>query len=135
MALVNWSEKYSVGVGSIDNQHKKWLEMINELNDAMKNNKSKEVLAKIFHELVDYTKVHFKYEEDLFNKYNYPEKVTHKAVHDKFVKEVLAMLEDHKSGKSSVSVTLIMSLNDWLLKHIMGIDKKYTDYMVRNNVK
>ncbi len=59
MALFNWSEEYSVNVNGLDNQHKKLVDLINELHSAMKEGKSKEVLGKIIEELISYTKFHF----------------------------------------------------------------------------
>ncbi len=43
MALIDWDKSLSVNVEEIDQQHKKLIAMINELNEAMRNGKGKEV--------------------------------------------------------------------------------------------
>ena len=43
MALINWNDSFSVNVAVIDQQHKKLVDMINDLNDAMKQGKGKDV--------------------------------------------------------------------------------------------
>ena len=41
MALVQWSNSLSVNVVEIDKQHHKLVDMINELNDAMRREKGR----------------------------------------------------------------------------------------------
>jgi hemerythrin len=135
MPLINWGPKYSVGISSIDTQHKKLVDIINDLNDAMRNGKSKEVLNTTLTSLIDYTKVHFKFEEDLFNKYGYAEKLSHKMLHDKLTRQVLDFYDNYQKGKATVSIELMNFLSDWLLKHIVAEDKKYTDFLTQKGVK
>ena len=59
MAFMDWNASLSVAIAGIDEQHKKLVSMINELNDAMKVGKSKEGLQKILGGLIDYTASHF----------------------------------------------------------------------------
>ncbi len=135
MALITWSSKYSVGIPSIDEQHKKLVEIINELNDAIKSGKSKEVLNHVLTSLVDYTKVHFKYEEELFNKFGYQDKLKHKMVHDKLTKQVVDFYNNYQKGKASISIDLMSFLSKWLVDHIMGEDQKYSDFLKNNGVR
>jgi len=63
MALISWNDNLSVHVGEIDRQHQQLIKMINDLDDAMKQGKGKEVLGKIVKGLSDYTAYHFSTEE------------------------------------------------------------------------
>jgi hemerythrin len=129
MALLNWTENYSVKIKEIDTQHKKLVDIINNLHDSMKAGKSKEVLGKILEELINYTGYHFKTEEDLFDKYGYPEKNTHKRQHGDLVDQVLKFKANFDNGKSVVSIDIMNFLRDWLTQHIAGSDKKYSSYL------
>jgi len=129
MALLIWSPGYSVGIKEIDSQHMKLVDMINNLHDGMKSGKGKEALENIFNELVSYTTFHFAHEEQLFQKYNYPETITHKRQHTDLVEQVLAYKTSYESGKSLLSMDIMNFLKDWLLKHIAGTDKKYTAFL------
>ena len=62
MAIV-WTPALSVGVENIDSQHKIWFEKADQLFEAGKTGKSKEVIAQMFDFLDDYTKQHFRDEE------------------------------------------------------------------------
>ena len=55
MALINWNNSMSVRVAKIDQQHQKLIAMINDLDDAMKQGKGKEVLGKVLSSLISYT--------------------------------------------------------------------------------
>ena len=72
MPLMEWTDKLSVGVPSIDAQHKKLVSMANTLYDAMKAGHGKEILDETLAGLINYTVTHFKYEEKLFAQTGYP---------------------------------------------------------------
>jgi hemerythrin len=129
MPLLNWNESYSVKIAQIDSQHKKLVDIINDLHDSMKTGKSKEVLGKILNQLIDYTANHFKTEEDLFDKYGYPDNIVHKRQHSDLVDQVLKFKSNFVSGKSVISIDLMNFLRDWLTQHIVGSDKKYTLFL------
>lgn len=127
MSLIEWNESYSVGIKEIDLQHKKLVSYINQLHDAMKNGKSKEIINTILNGLVDYTKDHFNTEEKYMKKFNYIGYVKHKNIHDGFVQKVVMFKSKFDKGTESISIDLMHFLSDWLIKHIKGTDKKYTE--------
>ena len=56
MELIQWNEGLSVNVFEIDKQHHKLVDMINELNDAMRLGKGKDALGKIVNGLFIYAR-------------------------------------------------------------------------------
>ena len=134
MALFEWQDKFSVKINSIDEQHKKLINIINDLHDAMLEGKSREIIKEVLFRLVDYTKTHFTYEEELFEKHGYSEKVSHEKQHDEFVQKLYEVVEKFKVIKSFVSIEIMEFLKDWLVNHIMGIDKKYSDFLISKGV-
>ena len=73
MAIIEWTNDYSVGIQSINSSIKYRIGLINKLHDAMRKGEGKKILSDIFEEIVAYTKTHLKNEEALFDKYNYPD--------------------------------------------------------------
>ncbi|HET6513967.1 MAG TPA: bacteriohemerythrin [Thermodesulfovibrionales bacterium] len=134
MSLITWSNDLSVNIGSIDEQHKRLVSLVNSLHDAMSSGKGKEIMGKILDELIEYTKTHFATEERLMTAHTYPGYLTHKKEHDGLTKEVLSFHEDFKSGKSVVSVEIMRFLKDWLAKHIKGTDQKYGPFLISKGV-
>ena len=135
MALITWKNDYSVNIAIIDQQHKKLVELINELHDAMLNKQTKETTGIIIDELIKYTDSHFSTEEKYFEQFNYPDTVNHKRVHNNFVNKVVSFKKDFENGKVLISMEIINYLKEWLLKHILVTDKKYTNFLNNHGIK
>jgi hemerythrin len=135
MSRIEWKDKFSVGIISIDNHHRKLIDFINDLNDAIATDKTQEVLGTIIENIISYTKHHFSYEEELFDKYMYEDTVTHKAKHKKLIDETLELQNQFKAGKVEISIKILNFLTDWLNKHIMETDQQYSVFLKSKGVK
>ena len=135
MPLITWSNMLSTGIGEQDNQHKKLIDLINQLNAAMQAGKSAEVLGKVLSELVNYTVFHFGYEEKLMGQHNYTDTPAHKAEHIKFVQTVGEFKKKFDAGNAVVSVEIMNFLRNWLTGHIMKTDKKMGQELAKVGVK
>ena len=120
---MQWSAALSVGFDEIDAQHQRLVEIANRLNSAMHSGAGRQALGEILGELVDYTVRHFAYEEGEMRKHRYPQSDAHKEAHRKLVEEVSAFKEKFDSGKAAISIELMAFLRDWLLNHILKVDK------------
>jgi len=130
MPFIEWSDKLLTGVKEADEQHKKLVSLINELYDAMKQGKGKEVIDKTLDELVRYAGYHFTTEETLMSKYGYPELQAHKKEHEAFKAKIKEFMEKKAKGEVTLTVEVMNFLKEWLVKHIMGTDKKYGPFLV-----
>lgn len=136
MPLIEWSDELSVGINSIDEQHKKLVNMINALNDAMLSGSSNELLGKIFTGLANYTQKHFSYEENMFAEYGYPDSVEHKRQHSALISQVVSLQQKFvENPQRTMSADLMLFLKRWLTNHIMKTDKEYTDFLLSKGVK
>ncbi len=135
MALIDWNDTYSVDVTEIDQQHKKLVSIINELNTAMKERKAAETMGKTIDELIDYTVTHFIVEEKYFDKFNYPETVSHKKEHDDFINKIKDVKKSFDKGSLMLSIDIMNFLKDWLINHIQGTDKKYSSFFNEKGLK
>jgi len=136
MALIEWTAKLSVGIDSIDEQHKKLVNMINALNDAMLTNSSDELLGKIFTGLAAYTQKHFTYEENMFAEYGYTDSEEHKRQHNELIAQVVELKEKFiENPQGTMSADLMLFLKRWLTNHIMRTDKEYAEFLISKGVK
>ncbi len=133
--LINWDESYSVGSNIIDEQHKKLIELINKFFNLFSDGKANEAVPEILGELVNYTKYHFKTEEDLFKKFNYPLTDEHIEKHAKLIKKVNQWNEELKTNSANIHYDLIIFLKDWVIEHIKGDDKDYGQYFKENDIR
>ncbi|RWX48186.1 hemerythrin [Candidatus Electrothrix marina] len=135
MSLIKWNDSFSVNVVKIDQEHKKLVEMINELTDAMKAGHGKDVLGKILDGLISYTAFHFKTEEQYFRQVKYPDAVAHKKEHVAFVQKVTDFKKEFDAGRATVSVNILQFLGKWLQTHIKGTDQKYSSFLNENGIR
>ncbi len=126
MPLITWSENLSVENIQMDNQHKKLVEIINSLYEAMASGKGKEVVGSIINDLTNYTVIHFQNEERMMTSINFPKIDEHIKCHEEFVNKVSRFKKDYNTGKAVMSMHMMSFLKDWLVGHIQKIDKEYS---------
>jgi hemerythrin len=129
MAYFDWDEKYSVGVKIIDQQHMRLVELLNELYEAMRSGRGKDVLQGVLDGLVDYTLSHFSTEEKLMDANSYPEKWLHKKEHTNLTRQVSELQAEYRTGKSTLTVEVSSFLKDWLVNHIQETDKRFGAFL------
>jgi len=133
MALIEWKERMSVGVEAIDNDHRKLVDLLNQLHDLMRGTRTDVSAQQIVHELVKYTEYHFHCEERLMRLARYPEYEAHVRLHEDLKKRILVFEEKLQSQKNTDAILLPLFdfLSDWLMRHILREDMKFRPYMVR----
>ena len=132
---VEWKDEYSVGIDSIDRQHKKLLNLINQLQTAVDYSTGDEFEREALDELVDYTKTHFTYEEGLMKDNDYPDFEPHKAQHEEMVAHVKETLSEYEKDQDTAMNNAAKFLRKWLINHINGTDKQYSSFLIEKGVK
>ena len=136
MSQLMWTDDLSIGIDSIDDQHKILFGLIDQLQEAMSRGESRSVLGDIFQGLVDYTEKHFKHEEELFEKYGYSEAAEHNKKHKDFVKEMETLYQQFNENTNfMIGVDVMKFLTDWLVSHIQGTDRQYAPYMIEKGLR
>ncbi len=133
--MITWNDNFSVNVKEIDDQHKKLIETINSLENAMKIGKGKEIINNVIQELIEYTKYHFSKEENYMEKFKYPEYQLHKSAHDNFTKKVGEFHRNAKESKVGIALSVSDFLQQWLTKHILNTDKRYSEFFNKQGLK
>jgi hemerythrin len=130
MPLLAWTDKLSVGVNVLDEDHKRLVAMVNQLYDAMQAGHGKDSLSPILDGLIQYTKMHFAREEKFFAQTSYPAAVAHKQEHDKLTHQVQDIQGKYASGATTaLSLEVMQFLKNWLVQHIQGSDQKYRPHL------
>ena len=127
---MNWRSEYNTGIEVIDDQHKRILDYINEIEDVRSTHdqvKIKEVLDNI----IDYTQSHFTFEESLQEEAEYKYRVPHKRVHDLFIKKIENYRDRFLMGQA-IEEELHQILTKWLINHIQHDDEDYVGAVKEN---
>lgn len=127
MPLIIWNRSIEMDIKKIDDQHKKLVQIINDLYDARNEGKSGEVLEEIINRLIEYTEYHFTTEERYFKELNYSGSEEHKKEHDYFSQQVIQYRKSLEEGNNTEALTsdVWKLLQNWLVNHINNSDKKY----------
>lgn len=128
MGRLAWSEKYSVFIPEIDQQHKKLIAILNALDESLIRGTSRAIMKKTMSELFRYTETHFSSEEKLMNEYEYPEKEKHFQKHRELLDKVISWDKNINNDPNAV-FNLLNFLESWLREHIGIEDKAYGLYI------
>ena len=130
MSFVDWSASYTVNNAVLDEQHQKLFKIVNDLHDAMFSKKGREFIATTIRDLLEYAKTHFAEEERQMEAHAYPGLAAHKAAHKKLVNAVEEIERRYLNSQESMGGDVIGFLvSDWLLEHILSMDKQYAPYL------
>ena len=124
MPLFLWKKSYEIGIAEIDDQHRKLVDIINELSDAMMVQKGYKAIPHILEQLIDYIQFHFTTEEEIMRNAKYPALDEHSREHLVMTKKVLDFKRDHSKGHDVYSGDVLNFLCDWWKEHIIVSDKQ-----------
>lgn len=130
MPKIIWDESFSVHNDEIDNQHKKWVEIINELHDVLMNGKGAgNIIEESLNAMVSYAQFHFSFEEEFMKKILYPDLINHLDVHSNFMKKLEKCQNEILKGKTILFRDIMQELMRWLVGHILEEDQKYATFL------
>ena len=133
--MIHWDEKYSVGILSIDRQHKEIFAHLNQLLEVMKNGQADSVLPQIISDLERYAIQHFQKEEFFFQRFGYKGAAEHILEHQLFMEKIDDFKSGMKTRKLSLSIELLQFLKEWIEHHIMVSDKAYSECFRQNGLR
>jgi len=128
MAYREWKNEYNIAVKKFNDDHKELFSYLNQLHQGLIGGFGISDMSFILDGLVKYTVKHFKSEESLMIKFNYPHYEEHKEEHDELLAQVGEFIEDYKKGKKAFSIELLSFLDNWISNHILQTDMKYKPF-------
>ncbi len=125
-----------LNVAVIDLQHRELINMLNRLNDAVKNYESRKDIYRIIDEVISYTRLHFATEEQLMVQSGFPEIESHKKMHRELIEDTLRL----KDKLDYVGEDMFSDwFNHWpfsrVLAHIQYGDKQIKDHINLSSVQ
>jgi len=126
MSLIIWTKNFSVGNPALDSDHKILMSLINHIHDAKKAGEDETAVASLLETLMDYAQQHFRREEGLMKKCNYPGLERHREEHKMLTGQLSDLLADyHKTRSHETSDEIVEILSFWLVEHILEVDMDY----------
>jgi len=128
-----WGKEFVIGVQHMDGEHQVLVQKMNiltELLEATPSTDRHKKLKTAFHDLAEYTKTHFSDEEKFLSSINFDELKEHKEIHRTLLAKIAKFGQTVESGAVN-GLELSEFLNDWLMRHILSVDKKYANFYSR----
>ncbi|EKD23686.1 MAG: hypothetical protein ACD_81C00194G0002 [uncultured bacterium] len=127
MAHIKWTDEYSVGVELIDEQHKHFFGLLDEMFEAISSLDTGHKIGGVIAKLVAHTANHFATEEKYFEEFNYEYTEDHKERHRDLAATVADFESRYHEGDVEMASEMVEFLEGWIIGHIMETDKKYVD--------
>ena len=138
MAFIKWQEEFLTGITKVDEQHRKLLDILNDVHFLLHTQLDKEKIKEIIFSLNNYIIEHFTTEEELMKEKRklipkdlYQKHISeHRFFVDK-IQEFTSMLEIeiNEGNTSEYLLDLFSFLGDWFTHHILEIDKQTFQYI------
>lgn len=132
---IPWSPVLSVGIESIDAQHRVLLAYINQLSGTIARGQSAAVLSDVIAGLESYTRLHFRHEERLFALHQWTEHEDHEHAHRHFEAQLRAFRDRLDGGDSTLARDVMRFLIAWLAEHILEEDMGYSAHLRAHGVR
>lgn len=116
-----WDDSLLVGIKSIDEQHRRLVDMVNGLHDAAEQSGHQCLTPELVDQLKAYAAEHFHIEEGYMQAFAYPDFEAHLKEHEGFSAAVQYFEKACADGRTHPAEVLEF-LKQWLTEHIKGVD-------------
>lgn len=125
MNFFKWDKPYELGIEQVDSEHHGLVDLINGLADSFSEDKNDYKAEDLLNALTEYADQHFKHEEELMRTYlDKRHIVSHRAIHQQFIDDVLRMKKEWQQRSPSLTPEYLLTfLTNWLSFHILVTDR------------
>ncbi len=133
--MIEWEDKFSVGISIIDQEHKKLIGILNKAVFANEHNDNPAETLELLGDMIEYSRKHFSTEESYMLKFKFPEYQLHRNEHLDFTSKTITNHHNFINGDYQIANEILEYLKQWLVNHIQATDKKYIDCFKKNGLK
>jgi hemerythrin len=128
--VMSWDDSLNTGIKSVDEQHMKLVETLENFICACEKNHADKDINKTLNFLEDYVVQHFKHEEDIQQEIGYPNYSIHKHAHEGFIEGFIELKAD--IDEEGVTDEIVHRLKDdlmkWVVNHVSTEDMRFGAY-------
>ncbi len=124
MELLTWKSEYSVGVESVDYEHREMIGIINELHKELAGRKDEESIEQFLGDIHMTISAHFALEERVMQQSAYNEYEAHKEDHEELLDQIRDLMDTYASDPDQGLKLLRERLSDWFSIHFSTFDAR-----------
>ncbi len=133
MPLITWEQAYAVGHPEIDDDHRRVLELINDLDAAVAADEPAEAVAAGFAALSRHVAEHFAREERVMAERGYPDLAAHRQEHRRLAADFESFRGRFLAGaRAGMHGRELMFLATWWVSHIVRSDMRSIPWIARD---
>ncbi|MCP5372150.1 MAG: hemerythrin family protein [Hyphomicrobiales bacterium] len=128
MTPVHWNPYLSVGHDGIDAEHQSLVDLLNALIARIDEGGDYANMSDCLHRLMDQTATHFRHEEEIMERADYPDRDYHCRQHASLMDEIRAFDRELAGGKA-LGPEVTNFIREWLIHHILKTDMRLGGYL------
>ena len=129
-----WEEAYSSGHHLIDEQHILLFNQSNALFTALLEGRPSQEVEVLLEALLIHAEAHFRDEEGLLRKANYPDLKLHQSIHVELLAKARHLQMDLKAGQADFGRMVGFLANDLVKQHLLTEDRNYFRHLVESEL-
>lgn len=130
MAFIGWTNEYILGIPAVDEDHRRLFDLLDDFLAAEHEGVSADESQRRLGRFVVETAEHFRREEQLLDRSDYPGLVGHRAEHERLMAELRHVHERLATGGAEID-QFADFLQSWLRRHILEDDRAYRPFVMR----
>jgi hemerythrin-like metal-binding protein len=127
--LIEWKEEFSIGIPSIDHEHKEMIELINVLYAEVADKDDTEAVSDCLGEIYAKVSAHFALEEKVMLAEGYAEYNEHKADHERLLDDIRDIMDDYEDSDDFNEQDFSERLTLWFVDHFKTKDAKLHKFL------
>jgi hemerythrin-like metal-binding protein len=124
MTLLQWKPSYTLGVPSVDHEHRELIDLINQAYSHMERDSAPDRIEACLEDIHAAISLHFALEERHMRQAGYPEFQAHKDEHEELLDQIRDMMDEFADDPESGERQLRAKLADWFGQHFATYDAR-----------
>ena len=124
MTLIKWQPSFSLGIPSVDHEHRELIGAINTVYDSMVSNVNPEIIEACLEDIYADISSHFALEERHMRDAGYEEYEAHKDQHEDLLDQIRSMMDLFEEDPGAGRIILQQELSDWFSIHFATFDAR-----------
>lgn len=124
MVLLEWKAEYSVGIASMDDEHREMIGLINDVYARLGEAPDAAIIDSCLEEIFSTISLHFALEERIMREHGYSEYEEHKDDHEELLDEIRDLMDTFAADPDEGARLLKTRLSDWFGQHFASFDAR-----------
>jgi hemerythrin len=124
MQLLQWKPSFTLGIASVDTEHRDMINMINSVYATLADEHSEMEVDRVLGEIHAQISAHFALEERLMRAAAYGDYAEHKNSHEELLDQIRDLMDSFSADPVAGRALLQDSLSNWFGLHFATFDAR-----------